>query len=80
MKKTPMTETRAYEALRLAQLHETEGRLASSAKSTADDARKLFNRGEYQYAAQRALDSLDYSVGLFHADRATVLDIVRGRP
>lgn len=65
-----VTETQAYEAVRLAQLNEHKGSMASSALLAAQDAAACFNRGDYRYALLRALDSLSYSVGRFHADYA----------
>ncbi len=60
-----VTETQAYNCLRIAQLNEHLGLMASSAKSTAEDAASLFNKGDFYYCAARALDSLGYSVGVF---------------
>lgn len=63
-----VTESQAYEAIRLAQVHEHEGRMPSSAQLAAGDAVKCFNRGDYTSARMRARDSLSYSVGVFHPD------------
>jgi hypothetical protein len=71
-----VTEAEAYEALRLAQIHEHEGPMPSSAKLAAQDAVAEFNIGSYRYAAERARTSLRYSVGVFHRDYATVANIV----
>lgn len=43
--------------------------MASSAQLCLDDARALIARGDYRNAARRVVRSLDYSVGIFHADR-----------
>jgi hypothetical protein len=61
-----VTESQAFEALRLAQLHEHEGLLASSAKVAAADAACCFNAGDYTSCVARARESLRYSVGVFH--------------
>lgn len=66
------TETRAYEAIRLAQVHEHEGRMPASATLAAEDAEACFNRGDYAGAVMAAKRSLSYSVGLFHPDYARV--------
>lgn len=66
--KTPATETQAYEALRVAQLNEHRGEMASSAKLAAKDAEALFNKGEWDLAHARACDSLKYSLGIFASE------------
>lgn len=69
---TDITESQAYEALRIAQINSTRGAMASSASLAADDAAKCFNRGLFGYAFNRALDSLAYSccVGSAEYERA----------
>lgn len=64
------TETQAYEALRLAQIHAHKGQMASSARSCAVDAEAFFNKGMFGYAHEWARQSLRYSVGVFHDDFA----------
>ena len=44
------------------------GDMESSARLCLADAVSLYNKGEYTYAKKRALDSLLYSVGIFHPD------------
>lgn len=44
------------------------GDMESSARLCLEDAINLYNDGEYHYAQQRALKSLEYSVGIFHID------------
>jgi hypothetical protein len=61
----PTMETAAYEAIRLAQLHEHRGVMASSARLCAADAVGRFNAGDFESAHRRAVDSLRYSVGIF---------------
>ena len=67
-----VTERSAYEAIRLAQLAlsmaDDTGRkieMRSSADLCLSDALAMFNEGRWQYAKQRALDSLKYSEGVF---------------
>ena len=67
-----ITETQAYEAIRLAQLNAHKGTLATSAASCAADAVACFNVGDYAHAFARARESLRYSVGVFHSDYAKV--------
>jgi hypothetical protein len=44
------------------------GVMESSARLCLEDAINLRDSGKYDYAAKRAIDSLKYSVGVFHAD------------
>ena len=44
------------------------GDMESSARLCLEDAISLYNEGDYHYARQRALKSLEYSVGIFHPD------------
>lgn len=44
------------------------GDMESSARLCLADAVSLYDKGEYAYACNRALDSLSYSVGIFHSD------------
>lgn len=67
-----ISETAAFEALRTAQCNEHKGDMKSSAQLAARDAESLFNKGDFKYAYLRALDSLSYSVGLFHADHQRI--------
>jgi hypothetical protein len=59
-----MTST---QILTLARKH-LGGMMESSARLCLADAIRLFDDGDLQYAKQRALKSLQYSVGMFHAD------------
>jgi hypothetical protein len=63
-----VTESRAYEALRLAQTwaEKTIKPMKTSAQSCAKDAEACFNKGDFESALRRAKDSLAYSVGVFH--------------
>lgn len=56
------------EVVDLAKRHLGEGEMASSAKLCYDDAVRLLAKGKEEFAYQRALRSLSYSVGVFHAD------------
>lgn len=72
IKSDSVTEARAYNALRIAQVEADRATLrcsrsCDSAALAARDAAYLFNRGEFYYAYNRALDSLSYSVGRFTA-------------
>lgn len=52
----------------LARKHASVGPMASSARLALQDAIALEEKGELVYAKRRALESLRYSVGIFHAD------------
>jgi len=52
----------------LARKHIGKGTMESSARVCLSDANHLFDRGLIDYAKKRALDSLKYSVGIFHKD------------
>lgn len=56
------------ELINLAEAHVAEGAMASSARLALEDAKRLAERGEIGPAYSRALTSLSYSVGVFHAD------------
>lgn len=60
------------EALRLARKHLGKGDMESSARVALADAVALTNEGRNVDAVRRALRSLDYSVGVGHADRVKV--------
>lgn len=68
------TETQAYEALRLAQIHAetTTKPMKSSAVECAANAERHFNEGKFGFAHEWACESLAYSVGMFHPDHAKV--------
>ena len=40
----------------------------SSARLCLEDAVNLYNKADFKHAKKRAIDSLRYSVGIFHAD------------
>lgn len=75
-----VTESQAYEALRLAQMYldkeqaradanggeHPERKMVSSARVACDDAKDLLNKGDFSYAFKRAKRSLAYSVGMSH--------------
>ena len=44
------------------------GGMESSARLCLSDANHLFDRGMLDYAKKRALESLKYSIGIFHQD------------
>jgi hypothetical protein len=52
----------------LARKHLGTGVMDSSARLCLADAITLADAGDYTYARARALKSLAYSVGMFHAD------------
>ena len=54
--------------LALARAHVNTGPTASSAAVCLADAESLAAAGDTRYAAQRALASLGYSVGIMHPD------------
>lgn len=64
-----MTHDKATEILALAAPHVANGAsMSSSAKLAYKEAVSLLAAGDPASAAQRATDSLSYSVGVFHAD------------
>ena len=40
----------------------------SSARLCLEDAVNLYNKADFEHAKKRAIDSLRYSVGIFHSD------------
>lgn len=62
-----MTEDKAYEAIRTAQVH-AEISNNQSAALCLTDAVALFNKCDFEYAYKRACKSIAYSVGVFHPD------------
>lgn len=56
------------DVIALAHKHLGKGYKPSSAVLCLDDALTLRERGDLHAAKKRALDSLRYSVGVFHAD------------
>lgn len=52
----------------LARRHIGSGSMESSARLCLADAVALSDAGDHEAAARRALASLRYSVGIFHAD------------
>lgn len=59
--------------IELAEKHQHEGNMSSSACVALQDAKHLRERGFHEMARGRALASLRYSIGVFHPDyqRAT---------
>jgi hypothetical protein len=57
----------AYQAIILARKN-IGGIMESGARLRLEDAVILYDAGHYDYAAKAALDSLKYSVGIFHED------------
>lgn len=49
--------------------------MVSSAQVALDDAKALYERSEYTYIVDRVLDSLAYSVGVFHTDYQRILNL-----
>lgn len=66
--KNTATETQAFEALRLAQIHAetTDKPMKSSAVVCVKDAERFFNEGRFGFAHEWACESLRYSVGILH--------------
>lgn len=59
------------DTIALARKHISNGALMeSSARVCLTDAVTLYDAGEFDFAKSRALKSLAYSVGVFHADYA----------
>lgn len=56
-----------------ARKHCGAGTMESSARLCLADAVSLYELGDFKHAGQRALKSLAYSVGVFHADYASAL-------
>ena len=62
------TATKSTVALLLAASHVTKGAMASSAALRLSDARVCADHGCHREAIGAAVDSLAYSVGVFHLD------------
>ena len=58
----------SLQILKLARKHIGTGDMESSARLSLSDANHLYDRGLLDYAKKRALESLKYSVGIFHPD------------
>ena len=62
-------ESQARDLIELADFHLNKaGAMYSSAEGCLDDSRKQFAQSNFNFAINRALDSLGYSVGVFHPD------------
>jgi uncharacterized protein (UPF0332 family) len=61
-------QAQAQNAINLATKNQNFGVMTSSAKLCLRDAKALFAAGKYEYAIGRAVRSIEYSVGIFHAD------------
>lgn len=60
-------ETSASRAVEVARKHQHLGGMSSSARLCVEDAEGTFDQGFFDTAHARALRSLSYSVGVFHA-------------
>lgn len=60
--------TQVTELIELASKHLGKGTMVSSAQLCYMDAMSLRSDGDYIHSMERALRSLSYSVGIFHAD------------
>lgn len=59
----------AYEVIQLAEKHAANGsEMQTSAQMALADAKALQSRGQCVAARNRAVKSLEYSVGVFHPD------------
>ena len=59
------------QVIEIARSHlENGAAMASSARVSLGDAVRCYDLGDFERARSRALDSLKYSVGIFHADYA----------
>lgn len=65
-----MAQLTVAQVLSLARKHIGSGSMVSSARLCLADAVKLADEGELGYARERAIQSLKYSVGVFHPDFA----------
>lgn len=52
----------------MARKYRDNGNMSSSARVCLADAISLYDKGEYDLAKQRALKSLQYSIGANHGD------------
>lgn len=60
-------ETVAVEAIKLAQTNlNHEAPMLTSAQMCLNDAKELWLKADFKFAAKRALKSMGYSVGIFH--------------
>lgn len=64
------TNTRKQTAFRIIELADANitctASMVSSAMVSLEDARACFARGDFRFAAERAMKSLAYSVGIMH--------------
>ena len=64
-------------SIAIARSHQSHGDMASSAILCAADALSCFESGNMAAAYERAVDSLEYSVGRYHADYKKVVSMKR---
>ena len=77
--KNQATEAQAYEAMRLAQMNAetTTKPMKSSAEHCVKECERFFNEGMFGFAHEWAVESLRYSVGVFHKDFNKALEGVK---
>ena len=67
------TQDEAIKAVQLAVKHIGQGNMVSSARLCLTDAVHNLGQGQWQYAWERALRSISYSVGMFHDDHRSLV-------
>ena len=71
MSATIVTVEQVKAAIEAAEKHLGKGSMVTSARSCIDEAKRLLSEGKIDFALQWSVDSLLYSVGIFHADTAS---------
>ena len=67
----------AIEAIEIAEKHIGSGNMQSSAILCLTDAKSLQAKGEEEFSKRRALNSVAYSVGIFHSDYDRILNSMK---
>ncbi len=67
----------AIEAIEIAKSHIGSGSMVSSAQLCLADAVALQAKGDEDYSKRRALNSVAYSVGIFHSDYDRILQSMK---
>lgn len=63
----------ALTAIQIAIKHLGQGKMVDSARLSLFDATICLSQGEWQYAKERAMTSIQYSVGYLHQDYQGIL-------
>ena len=71
------TQDQARQTIRAAREYRDSGEMRSSARLALSDAIACYDAADFGAAQKRALDSLAYSVGIFHAAHAPAAALLR---